>query len=67
MKVRKLEMVQRKGFGEERGGNESNLKMKVERRGSRGTKIQAGYKTMEIVEQGLTEGVNKMNCRHFVM
>lgn len=67
MKVGKLEMVQGKGFSEERGGNESNQKMKVERRGRRGTKIQAGHKMMEIVKQGLTEGVNKMNCRHFVM
>lgn len=67
MKVRKLEMVQRRGFSEERGGNESNVKMKVERRGSRGTKIKTGHKTMEIVEQGVREGVNKMNCRHFVM
>lgn len=50
MKVRKLEMVQGRGFTEERGGNESNVKMKVERRGSRGTKIQAGHKTVEIVE-----------------
>lgn len=67
MKVRKLKMVQGRGFSEERGGNESNVKMKVERRGSRGTKIQAGHKMVEIMEQGVMERVNKMNCRHFVM